>query len=289
MFCFVILHYMALDETIKCCDSILNKVEGKKHIIIVDNGSNNGSGIKLQEKYQDCKNVTIILSKDNVGFANGNNLGYRYAKKNFNPDFIAILNNDIEIIQTDFIKIAKELYQQEHYAILGPDVYIPYINLHQNPKKTTSLTHEDILKDFKKYKSRKNSRIIVPIKCYLKNIKALKNKVQSNKNDKLNIDYTKTYYNVPLHGSCFIFSKKFIDARKDAFFSGTFMYYESEILDYECHKAGLKTMYSPKLKVNHNHNASTNLTYNSELKKARFINNCMYNSISAFLEILEKE
>ena len=52
---------MALDETIKCCDSILNKVEGKKHIIIVDNGSNNGSGIKLQEKYQDCKNVTIIL------------------------------------------------------------------------------------------------------------------------------------------------------------------------------------------------------------------------------------
>ena len=37
MTCFVILHYMAADETIKCVDSILNNVEGEKKIIVVDN------------------------------------------------------------------------------------------------------------------------------------------------------------------------------------------------------------------------------------------------------------
>lgn len=287
MFCFIILHYMAFDETVKCCESILNNIKGNKKIIIVDNGSKNNSGIKLKKKYENNENVVVILSKENLGFANGNNLGYRYARKNFNTKFIVVLNNDIEIVQKDFISKTKEIYSKEKFAVLGPDVVIPYLDLHQNPKKTSSLTYNDILKEYKKYKFRNKSNFIVPLKCYLKNIKILKNKVQSTKNNKLKINYTKKYYNVPLHGSCFIFSKDFINVRENAFFTDTFMYFESEILDYECHKAKLKTMYSPELQVYHNHNASTNLTHNSELKKARFINKCTYDSIAAFLKILE--
>ena len=39
MVCFVILHYMAFEETKSCVNSILNNVEGEKKIIIVDNAS----------------------------------------------------------------------------------------------------------------------------------------------------------------------------------------------------------------------------------------------------------
>ena len=36
MVCFVILHYMALDETTACVESIRGNVEGEKKIIVVD-------------------------------------------------------------------------------------------------------------------------------------------------------------------------------------------------------------------------------------------------------------
>ena len=37
MVCFVILHYMALEETIQCVESILNNIEGGKKVIVADN------------------------------------------------------------------------------------------------------------------------------------------------------------------------------------------------------------------------------------------------------------
>ena len=50
--CFVILHYIAAEETEKCVESLL-RLAGDKKIIIVDNASPNGSGKKLQEMYRD--------------------------------------------------------------------------------------------------------------------------------------------------------------------------------------------------------------------------------------------
>ncbi len=43
---FVILHYMAYDETIKCTEKILENVREEKKIVIVDHASSNGSAQK---------------------------------------------------------------------------------------------------------------------------------------------------------------------------------------------------------------------------------------------------
>ena len=101
--------------------------------------------------------------------------------------------------------------------------------------------------------------------------------------------YNKKYYNIPLHGACYIFSQKFIKERKKAFFEGTFMYFESEILDYECQSKGYKTMYDPSVIVNHHHSISSQKSRSSELKRERFVNKCVENSISSFLTSIDKE
>ena len=72
MICFVILHYMATDETIICVDSILENVNGDKRIIIVDNASPNNSFDELNIKYKDNILVDVISTDENLGFAKGN-------------------------------------------------------------------------------------------------------------------------------------------------------------------------------------------------------------------------
>ena len=66
------------------------------------------------------------------------------------------------------------------------------------------------------------------------------------------------------------------------------MYYEMEILDYECKLNNLKEVYDPSIKILHHHSASSNKTFGSELKKVRFMNNCIYDSLNVFLDIVNK-
>ncbi len=101
MIAFVILHYQALDETIDCVNTIKKMVKGSRHIVIVDNASPNKSGEILIAKYQQDEEITVLVSKENVGFARGNNLGYVEAKK-YSPEYIVVMNNDVFITQTNF-------------------------------------------------------------------------------------------------------------------------------------------------------------------------------------------
>ena len=76
---YLILHYLTYDETIKCVDSIKSYNKNNDYeIVIVDNGSNNRTGERLLNDYKKEKNVHIIISKENLGFARGNNLGFKY-------------------------------------------------------------------------------------------------------------------------------------------------------------------------------------------------------------------
>lgn len=288
MICFVILHYMVIDETKTCVDSI-KKLSGDKRMIIVDNASTNGSGADLFEYYKDDKDVDVLLNENNLGFAKGNNLGYQYACNNYNPEFIAILNNDIEIKQKDFINKIYDIYNDEKFAVLGPDIYATTLRIHQSPKKLHTYTYEEVLKLKKSYQKKYNNKYSTKIRCYLKRNKFLKRFVYNRRISNNSVDYKKKYYNIPLHGAFLIFSKGFINVRDKAFFEGTFMYYETEILDYECNRDKLKTMYTPELSVLHHHNVSTNATYKSDYQRTMFMNKCILDSLEAFLKIIESD
>ena len=71
---FVVLHYKNIEETIKCINSIL-KFKEKLSIVVIDNGSCDGSGQYLKKLYSDTL-VDFIILNEKKGFSEANNIGY---------------------------------------------------------------------------------------------------------------------------------------------------------------------------------------------------------------------
>ena len=71
-FGFVVLHYLAYGMTRRCVDVLLSTFKDEPiRIVVVDNASPDGSGVKLEEDYADASNVTVLRNSSNLGFARG--------------------------------------------------------------------------------------------------------------------------------------------------------------------------------------------------------------------------
>ena len=285
MVCFVVLHYIAEDETKQCISSILNNVEGEKKIIIVDNASPNGSGEVLRKFYALDNRVDVILNKNNDGFAKGNNIGYYHAKINYNPDFIVVMNNDMEIQQREFLKEIYECYDKYKFAVMGPDIYSTKAKRHQNPESEFNITLDNLKKRKKYLLLKKNLRFIIRFKWMLLRGK----KKFSNINDEENNFVDHVVEDKTLHGSCYILSRDFIEQREKCFYDKTFMYMESYILTYEMKRDNMKMIYYPNVKILHHEDVSTDRTYTQQYKKSFFTIDCLLQSCNAFIELIEKD
>jgi len=64
------------------------------HVIVVDNGSDDGSAEMVLKDYASCPGfrVQLIRNPDNVGFCAANNRGFAAS----DSEFVALLNNDAE-------------------------------------------------------------------------------------------------------------------------------------------------------------------------------------------------
>lgn len=255
----MILHYQAIDETFACIKSI-KECYSHIRIVIVDNHSPNGSGKLLKTKYQDDPAVTVLCTEENLGFARGNNVGYEYAKKS-GADFIIQVNNDTIFDDKNFITTLLNLYEEESYAVLGPDVVCIKDGRHQNPLKGFRITPREI-----RWRIFKNQVGDFLAKFDLD--KKIKQETVYQSDWKEQYDITNDVSKV-LQGCCYIFSPLYIRTF-DGMFPGTFMYYEEYILDYLCRKKGLKMIYSPKLSLKHLRKASTSSVVQQEKDKRRF-------------------
>ena len=137
---------------------------------------------------------------------------------------------------------------------------------------------------YRKYRGKVHSRWLVPLRCKLKQIGPVCEIYRRLENRRDPIDHGKIHFDVPLHGSCLVFSAQFMDQREHAFFPGTFFYYETEILDYECGIAGYQTMYDPSIRVYHHQNSATKQRYADLLSRTRFMNREILRSVTAFLK-----
>jgi GT2 family glycosyltransferase len=97
----VIVSYNTCDETLACLASLQAQTVGFPYeIIVVDNASPDGSAEAIRGAYP---GIRLIESKDNLGFAGGNNVAAKYARAEhillLNPDTI-ILDRAIERLWT---------------------------------------------------------------------------------------------------------------------------------------------------------------------------------------------
>lgn len=278
---YLILHYITIDETMKCVDSIkkYNK-KGSYDIVIVDNGSYNKSGEELLKHYKKEKDIHIIISKENLGFARGNNLGFKYIKDNFNPEFIVMLNNDVYLLSNEFSCQIIEEYNNSNFAVLGPKIFLKDNNICNFPDKIQSNIY------FKKkrieniilyYFNKLNIRCLFSLYLKLKNVFV--------KKERINCDIWKE--DVMLNGCCLIFSKEYIN-KFDGIDDRTFLYYEEQLLYLRLKKNNLKSIYNPKIEVFHNEGVSTNKKTKNKKNRFDFVLKHEIDSLNVLIQEIEK-
>lgn len=117
----IILNWNGFTDTINCLDSLKKITYPNYNIILVDNGSEGNDVEVLREKYEDY--IHIIENGKNLGFAEGNNVGIRYALDKFNPDYILLLNNDTVVDSLFLNELIKAGGSEEDTGLLGPKIY----------------------------------------------------------------------------------------------------------------------------------------------------------------------
>lgn len=118
----IIVHYNTPKETKECLDS-LSKISTKNfdhNIIVVDNGSK--KQCKITQKFSNAS-IELIRSESNLGFTGGNNLGISHAIKQYQSDYILLLNSDTEV-DKDFLEhLYADIKNKPDVGISNPKIY----------------------------------------------------------------------------------------------------------------------------------------------------------------------
>lgn len=102
----VIVSWNGLRWLPECFGTLYKQNYKNFEIIFVDNASNDGSVFWVKKHYSKTQ---ILVNKKNLGFAEGNNVGYRKAR----GDYILFLNNDTRVGKTFLTELVKVLESDE--------------------------------------------------------------------------------------------------------------------------------------------------------------------------------
>lgn len=90
----VVINYKGIEDTLECIESLKKQTYTNHTIIVVENGSDDGSAEKLKQiEKQYVDNLVVLYNDQNLGFDGGANTGIRWAIEN-GFDYVALLNND---------------------------------------------------------------------------------------------------------------------------------------------------------------------------------------------------
>jgi len=117
----IILTFNSKEYILNCLKSVKKSIYSNYEIIVVDNGSKDGTIELIQNNFPKVK---LILNNKNFGFAGGNNRGVKEAT----GDIFFLLNDDT-VIDHDLIRVlVEELTSSDEIGIVGPKIF------YMNPK-----------------------------------------------------------------------------------------------------------------------------------------------------------
>jgi GT2 family glycosyltransferase len=94
----VLLNWNSATDTVRCLDSLRTVTDLPFSVIVVDNGSCDGSADEVARRFP---GHTLLRAPRNLGFAGGNNLGIRLALER-GARYVLLLNNDT-VVTPDFL------------------------------------------------------------------------------------------------------------------------------------------------------------------------------------------
>ena len=214
-------------------------------IVVVDNGSGDGSGEELRRRYVGSKNVTVIVNDQNLGFAKGNNVGYKYVKEHFDADCVVVMNNDVLISQKSFAEILASYMKENNLEVCGPDIITPE-GRHQNPLLRRQFSTFRIFK----WLILDTLRLLM-LKLHIMEKRILEGyTANSNSFQREDVDLN-GITDCVLHGSCVAFSRSYISKEDFAFVPVTFLFAEEMILYDYCKRRNYRSGICPAANVTH--------------------------------------
>jgi GT2 family glycosyltransferase/carbonic anhydrase/acetyltransferase-like protein (isoleucine patch superfamily) len=195
-------------------------------IIVVDNGSSDNSIESLGKEFPEVK---VIITKKNLGFAGGNNVGIRAG----HGEYFLLINNDTEVLPDFLEPLVKTLQDNPEAGFASPKIVFydrDELIQYAGSSRISSFTGRGI-------------RI-----GYL---------------EKDNGQYDKIYPTELGHGACLLFSRKVVE-KMGLMPEMYFLYYEEHDYTERAKKAGFKVFYVGTSKIYHKESISTGR--NSPLK-----------------------
>lgn len=116
----IILNWNGKKDTLECLSSIQKISYGNFETLIVDNGSTDGSAAAIKKQFPSVK---IIETGQNLGYAEGNNVGMRYGMEQ-KADFLFILNNDTIVDEAILTRFIEGFKKEPQAGILGAKIYL---------------------------------------------------------------------------------------------------------------------------------------------------------------------
>ncbi|WP_414468696.1 glycosyltransferase family 2 protein [Methanobacterium sp. ACI-7] len=171
-------------------------------------------------------NLIIIKNNKNYGFAQGNNVGIKYAMNSIYTDYVLLLNNDT-VVDKDFLKeLVKTAESQTDIGFVGAKTY-----LYNDKNRIQAGGGGNV--DFK-------HGVVHEIAFH---------KIDDGKYDKnLELDY--------ISGACLLCKKEVIN-KVGSLDSSYFMYWEDVNWCFTGKKYGYKSIYSYKSKIWHKYGSSS--------------------------------
>lgn len=115
----IILNWNSKEMTAECIRSVLAMDTSDYKIVVVDNGSSDGSVEHLRREFPE---VVLLPQEHNLGFAAGCNVGIRYAF-NIEADFVLLLNNDTVVDKYFLRALLDEAQHHSTVGIASPKIY----------------------------------------------------------------------------------------------------------------------------------------------------------------------
>lgn len=127
--CLIVLNWMNYDRCSKLLFDFRDLSYSNLDVVLVDNGSPDGSGKRLSKEFPEIKYIAL---KENLGYAIGNNVGIKCALES-GADLILLLNYDLTILTVQLIECMVSCFQ----GIPKLGILNPIISL-ENPLPGTS-------------------------------------------------------------------------------------------------------------------------------------------------------
>ena len=267
----IILNYNNCKYTVQCINSIEQHNSADIKYIVIDNGSTQEEDVKcihsflestFPEQYlrvEDTDNPLVIpracfiTSRNNDGYAEGNNKGLRIAFNDIDIEDILILNNDIFFHEDILPTLLSYKLKLKNPGILTPLLY----NLDGSIEYNCARAFPS------------NWEVMLPFVLFKKDFFHILSKLSNSQkilisNPKLLIE-SSFPIGMP-SGACMFFNKNLL-IKSNGFDNGTFLYYEENILCKKLSQSGLINYCIPSITAIHVGGVSTSKSNNLFLQK----------------------